>query len=196
VTLSVGSHTILARITDSGGLTTTAMISVTITGTSTTLFSDNFEGTTSWSPTGLWHMANNSTCASPGYSSATHAMYFGIDSSCTYSNGTRVSGQITSPIITGVVSTSSLRFKYYRRVESASGSYDVASVQVVTGTTATTIWSRSSANASNTLWNDSGAISLSAYAGQSIQVRFKFDSMDSAYNSYTGFIVDDVVVTQ
>jgi bacterial leucyl aminopeptidase len=196
VTLSLGSHTILARVTDSGGLTSTAMISVTITGVSSTLFSDNFEGTTSWSPTGLWHMVNNSTCASPGYASATHAMYFGIDSSCTYSNGTRASGQITSPIITGVVSTSSLRFQYYRRVESATGSYDVASVQIVTGTTATTIWSRSSANASNTLWNDSGAISLSAYAGQSIQVRFKFDSMDSAYNSYTGFIVDDVVVTR
>ena len=69
-------------------------------------------------------------------------------------------------------------------------------VQVVVGTTATTVWSRSSANASNTLWNDSGAISLSAYAGQTIQIRFKFDSMDSAYNTYTGWLVDDVVVTR
>jgi hypothetical protein len=123
-------------------------------------------------------------------------MYFGIDASCTYSNGTRVSGTITSPVIAGVASTSSLQFKYYRRVESASGSYDVASVQVVTSAGATTVWSRSSASASSTVWNDSGAISLSAYAGQSIQVRFKFDSMDSAYNSYTGFIVDDVKVVK
>jgi len=69
-------------------------------------------------------------------------------------------------------------------------------VQVVVRTTATTVWSRSSANASNTLWNDSGAISLSAYAGQTIQIRFKFDSMDSAYNTYTGWLVDDVVVTR
>jgi leucyl aminopeptidase len=195
--LAVGAHTITAKVTDSGGLSATATISVTITGTATELFRDNFEGTSSWSPTGLWHLATNSTCASPGYASATHAMYFGIDSTCTYSNGTRVSGTITSPAITGVASTSSLSFKYYRKVESASGSYDVASVQIVNSAgTATTVWSRSSANASNTLWNDSGAISLSAYAGQSIQVRFKFDSIDSSYNSYTGWLVDNVVVTK
>src|SRR5262249_34359757 len=131
VTLSIGTHTIQAQVTDSGGLTSSATISVTITGISSTLLTDNFQGTTSWSPTGLWHPATTSACASPGYSSATHAMYFGIDSSCTYSNGTRASGQITSPIITGVVSTSSLRFQYYRRVESATGSYDVASVQIL-----------------------------------------------------------------
>jgi hypothetical protein len=123
-------------------------------------------------------------------------MYFGIDSSCTYGNGTRVTGTITSPAISGVASTSSLAFKFYRRVESASGSYDVASVEVVVGTTATTVWSRSSANASNTVWNDSGAISLSAYAGQTIQLRFRFDSRDSSYNNFTGWIVDDIVVTR
>jgi hypothetical protein len=194
--LSVGAHVITAAVTDAGGLSSQTTINLTITGTTTELFRDTFESTSSWSPTGLWHLANNSTCASPGYSSATHAMYFGQDSSCTYATGARVSGTITSPLITGVASTSSLRFKYYRRVESASGSYDVASVQIVTGTTATTVWSKSSSTASNTLWNDSGAISLSAYAGQSIQVRFKFDSIDSAYNSFTGFLVDDVVVTR
>jgi hypothetical protein len=99
-------------------------------------------------------------------------------------------------MITGVVSTSSLRFKFYRRVESAAGSYDVASVRVVTGTGTTTVWSRSSSTASNTLWNDSGAISLSAFAGQSLQLEFKFDSIDSSYNNFTGWLVDDVVVTK
>ena len=196
MTLSAGSHTIQAAVTDAGGLTTTAQISITVTGTATELFRDTFEGTTSWSPTGLWHNANNSTCASPGYASATHAMYFGIDSTCTFSNGTRVTGTITSPIITGAVSTTSLRFKYYRKVESASGSYDVTSVEVVSGTTSTTVWTRSSANASNSVWNDSGAISLSAFAGKSIQLRFRFDSKDSSYNAYTGWLVDDVIVTR
>jgi hypothetical protein len=94
------------------------------------------------------------------------------------------------------VASSALKFKYYRRVESATGSYDVASVRIVTGTTTTTVWTRSSANASNTVWNDSGTISLSQFAGQSIQVRFFFDSIDTSYNTYTGWLVDDVVVTQ
>jgi hypothetical protein len=157
---------------------------------------ENFEGTTSWSPTGLWHKVTNSTCASPGYSSPVGAMYFGIDAQCNYSNGTRAQGTITSPMITGVVSTSSLRFKYFRQVESATGSYDVASVEVVSGTTTTTVWTRSSANASNTVWNDSGALSLSSFAGKSIQLRFRFDSVDSSFNTFKGWLVDDVVVTR
>jgi leucyl aminopeptidase len=96
VTLSVGTHTITARITDSGGLTASATITVSITGPVVELFRDNFEGTSSWSPTGLWHLVNNSTCATPGYSSATRAMYFGQDSTCNYSTSTRASGQITA----------------------------------------------------------------------------------------------------
>lgn len=197
VTLTAGAHTLTARVTDSGGLTATASVSITVTSTQPAeLLRETFEGASSWSPTGLWHLVTNSACASPGYSSPTRAMYFGIDSSCTYGNGTRVTGTITSPAISGVASTSSLAFKFYRRVESASGSYDVASVEVVVGTTATTVWSRSSANASNTVWNDSGAISLSAYAGQTIQLRFRFDSRDSSYNNFTGWIVDDIVVTR
>jgi hypothetical protein len=123
-------------------------------------------------------------------------MYYGRDATCTFATGARTSGSITSPMITGLMSTSSLRFQYYRRVESASGSYDVARVQVVRGSTVTTIWTRSSANLSNTIWNDSGAISLGAYAGQSIQLRFFFDSIDSSYNNFTGWLIDDVVVTR
>jgi bacterial leucyl aminopeptidase len=99
VTLSLGTHTIQAAITDAGGLTATASISVTITGTAIEMFRETFEGTTSWAPTGLWHSANNSACASPGFASATHAMYFGIDSKCNYQNGAPVTGTITSPII-------------------------------------------------------------------------------------------------
>jgi leucyl aminopeptidase len=196
VTLSVGAHTIQAVVTDAGGLTTTASIAITVTGSVTELLRETFEGTTSWSPTGLWHSANNSTCATPGSSSPTHAMYFGIDAKCNYSNGTTVTGTITSPIIAGVVSTSSLRFQYFRQVESSSGSWDVASVEIVSGTTVSTVWSRSSANPSTTVWTDSGAVSLAAFAGTSIQVRFRFNSKDSSSNAFKGWLVDDVVVTR
>ena len=196
VTLSVGTHTITARILDSSGLSATATTTVTITSTATDLFRENFEGATSWSPTGLWHQTRKSSCASPGYASAMHAMYFGSDSTCNFSTGSPVAGTITSPVITGVTATSALAFKYYRKVESSTGSYDVASVEILSGTTTATVWTRSSAHASNTIWNDSGAISLAAFAGRTIQVRFKFDSIDSANNAFTGWLVDDVVVTK
>ncbi|MEO7732100.1 MAG: M20/M25/M40 family metallo-hydrolase [Kofleriaceae bacterium] len=196
VTLSVGTHTIQAVVADAGGLSVTASISVTVTGTVTELFRETFEGTTSWSPTGLWHSVNNSACASPGFASATHAMYFGIDAKCNYSNGTAVTGTITSPVITGAVATSSLKFQYFRQVESSSGSWDVASVEIVSGTTTTTVWTRSSANPSVLAWTDSGAISLAAFAGKSIQVRFRFNSKDSSSNAFKGWLIDDVVVTR
>lgn len=84
----------------------------------------------------------------------------------------------------------------YRKVESATGSYDVSSVAVVSGSTVTTVWSQSSANASQGAWADSGSISLAAYAGKTIQLRFSFDSKDSYANAYTGWLVDDVIVAR
>jgi leucyl aminopeptidase len=195
-TLSVGTHTITARIVDSSGLSATATTTVTITSTATDLFRESFESATSWSPTGLWHQTTKSACASPGYASAMRSMYFGSDSTCNYATSAPVTGTITSPVITGVAATSALSFKYYRKVESDTGSYDVASVEILSGTTTATVWSRSSANPSNTIWNDSGAISLAAFAGRTIQVRFKFDSVDYANNAFTGWLVDDVVVTK
>lgn len=46
---------------------------------------DDFEtGAPGWSATGLWHLANDSQCASPapGYGSPVHAFYFGQDATC------------------------------------------------------------------------------------------------------------------
>jgi hypothetical protein len=94
-----------------------------------------------------------------------------------------------------VVATSLLKFKYFRGVESSSGAFDVTSVEIVSGTT-TTVWTLSSANPSTLAWTDSGAISLAAFAGKSIQVRFRFDSKDSSSNAFKGWMVDDVVVTR
>ena len=122
-------------------------------------------------------------------------MYFGKDATCNYDTGARASGSTTSPSISGITSTSTLRFSHFRKVEKASGSYDVVSVEIlVTGTTPTTVWSQSSTTTSQAAWVDSGAISLSAYAGKTIQVRFSFDSKDSYANNFTGWLVDDVVV--
>lgn len=196
VTLSAGSHTLTAFVRDSKQATATSTVTVDVTAGSTPLFSDNFEGASAWTATGLWHTTTSSTCASPGYSSAVKALYYGKDAGCTYDTGARTSGSVTSPAISGVTSSSALRFKHFRKVEQASGGYDVTSVAVVVGTTVTTVWSQSSTNASQAAWVDSGAISLAAYAGKSIQLRFSFDSKDSYANAFTGWLVDDVTVTR
>ena len=196
VTLSAGSHTITATVKDSKNATTQKSVTVDVAQAGGALFSDDFEGSTAWTKSGLWHSATSSSCAPPGYASATHAMYYGADASCTYATGARTTGSMTSPAITGVTASSTLRFKHFRKVEQASGAYDIASVEVLIGTTPTTVFSQSSTTASQAAWIDSGAISLSQFAGQSIRLRFTFDSKDSAENSFTGWLVDDVVVSQ
>jgi hypothetical protein len=165
-------------------------------GTTPAGLDDDFEGDNSdWTATGLWHEVNNSACASPGYSSPVQAFYYGQDAGCTYDTGAATSGTLTSPSITGITATSTLTFDYYRVVESFSGDYDRTQVNIVAGGNSTTVFSLNSSNASTAAWVSSGTIDLSAFAGQTIQVQFVFDSVDSVSNAFTGWLIDDVVVT-
>jgi hypothetical protein len=159
---------------------------------------DDLEGDTSgWSTSGLWHLVDSSTCASPGYSSPTHAFYYGQDGTCDYATGSQTSGDLISPVMSGIVATSTLSFDYFRQVESYSGAYDKTEVAVATAGSGswTTVWSRDSSDASENAWTASGAIDLSAWDGQSIEVRFRFDSLDGSYNTFVGWLIDDLVVT-
>ncbi|MCB1055201.1 MAG: M36 family metallopeptidase [Acidobacteria bacterium] len=173
-------------------------VTVTVDNGSAAGLDDDFEGGAgAWTSSGLWHLTSNSSCASPGYSSPVNAFYFGQDSTCDYSTGGTVTGDLVSPTIIGITSASTLSFDYYRVVESFSGSYDQTEVAVSGngGATWTTVWSMDSSNASTAAWTSSGSISLASFAGQSIQLRFRFNSVDSVSNTFTGWFVDDVVVT-
>jgi extracellular elastinolytic metalloproteinase len=164
------------------------------------ILTDNFEtGAPGWTATGLWHLASNSTCAGagvPGYSSPTSAFYYGKDATCNYSTGATNSGTLTSPPVPGITSISTLSFNHFRRVESFSGSYDKTTVDVIRSNgTVTNVFSRDSRNASSTAWASTGDISLSAFAGDTIRVRFTFNTVDSVSNAYTGWLIDDVRIT-
>ncbi|MCP4548431.1 MAG: hypothetical protein GY835_18395 [bacterium] len=158
---------------------------------------EDFEGDTSgWTSSGLWHLITDSSCASPGYSSAAHAFYYGQDSSCAY-DASRNSGDLISPSISGLTSSSTLAFAYFRQVESYDDSYDKAEVAVELAGSGnwTTIWSKDSTDVSENAWTTSEAIDLSAWAGSDIRIRFRFDTVDGSFNTYTGWLIDDVVVT-
>jgi|GEM_PF-657146 len=199
-TLSVGEHTITASVTDSGGKSTSsAPITVTVNSITPVAcdFTEDFEGDISaWSATGLWHLADNSACASPGYSSATKAFAYTRDASCNYNSGSTNTGTLTSPVISGISATSTLSFDYFRKVESYSGgSYDKTQVEIITEAGTTIVWSRDSKNASTTAWTSNETIDLSSYAGQSIQVNFRFNSVDNVANNFVGWFIDDFKVT-
>ncbi len=97
-----------------------------------------------------------------------------------------------------MTAASQLQFDFLRRVEEeVSDTYDQTEVAVsIAGSdTWTTVWSRDSTDPSQNAWTASGAISLAAWAGETIQVRFRFDSVDEQANDFLGWMVDDVRVT-
>jgi len=168
-------------------------------GGQTDLFFDDMEGGGgSWTATGLWHRAQNGSCASPSYASAVSSWYFGQDSTCSFKSSGTVKGTLTSPGITGVSASSKLSFEYWREVEStSSGAYDKTVVEVSGdgGATWNKLWSRDSSDASAKVWGSSGDLSLAELAGKSIVVRFSFDSVDSYANDHVGWFIDDIRVT-
>jgi bacterial leucyl aminopeptidase len=196
VALSPGAHAITAIVADSDNAISTTTVSITVTGIPSGDYTENFEGALAWTATGAWHLANNSACLSPSSQSPTHAMYFGSESTCTYAGTGRVQGAITSPVIDSIKGASTLSFKYVRKVEAATGTYDITTVEVLTSTATTVVWTRSSLNASSTGWENSGPISLAQFAGSAITIRFRFDSVDGTRNNFLGWFVDDVIVTR
>ena len=166
---------------------------------STGTWSEDFEsGSTGWSGTGLWHSVTSSSCVTPPAASGTTAWYYGQDSSCDYDTGSQTTGVLTSPTISNVTSTSELSFSYWRVVESYSGAYDITKVEVSydSGSTWTQVWYLDSSNASSAGWNSSGAIALSPPSSpSSLLVRFTFDSVDALNNTYTGWLIDDIQIT-
>ena len=161
---------------------------------------DNGEGTPRFTATGLWHLANNSTCASPGYQSPTHAYYYGRDSNCNYNNGSTNSGTLISTAIQGITSSSSLSFWSYLRTEQQGDGYDNALVQIsINGGSSWVIVDQDVSNGGGI--PDGGGswslrtYSLSSYAGQNILVRFSFNTKDNSYNNFTGWLIDDITVT-
>jgi tetratricopeptide (TPR) repeat protein len=199
-TLTAGTHTVTASVTDSGGLTGSQSITVTVTASCTgDGFDEDFEVSAgAWFTSGLWHLARSSSCASPGYASPDSAMYYGQDTDCDYATGSRTSGDLISPEISGITSESTLSFSYLREVENEPA-FEVdkttVAAQIVGTTTWTNLWSRSSTDPSQASWTTSGAISLAAFAGETIRFRFRFDSDDDFANRFTGWLIDDVAVT-
>jgi hypothetical protein len=59
----------------------------------------------------------------------------------------------------------------------------------------TTVWYEDSKVPSENAWTNSGNLSLTAFDGQNIQLRFWFDTWDGSDNFYQGWAIDDVQVT-
>ncbi len=147
---------------------------------------------------GLWHLSTGRGTQA-GHSPVT-SFYFGQGEGPggggNYNVG-NTAGSITSaPIALPSTAGLALNFNYVLQTE-GNGSFDVASVQVSNngGATFTTILSSTSAAQLplRSTWGAATA-SLAAFAGQTVLIRFNFDTIDSVANAFEGWYVDDVSI--
>ena len=166
------------------------------------VLSEDFEGGYgNWSMTGLWNPeAETDACGSrvagqdgTPFPSSSHAAYYGQDGTCTYNTGAANSGTLTQvgPVpLTG--DAARLTFWSYEETECGSGNctYDGRYVDVSTdgGVTWPTVWGSTGPEGS---WY-TATVDLSAYLGQTVLIRFRFDSVDGVLNDFFGWMVDDV----
>ncbi|HKY05550.1 MAG TPA: HYR domain-containing protein [Blastocatellia bacterium] len=171
----------------------------------------------------LWHPSTECGAELPTHSTPT-TFYYGIEcnngleesaikgpsiaaveecgSTCDYETGARNASNLVSPVV-NVTSPASLTFNYLLFVE-ATVNVDRPAVDVSTdgGSTWTTVLDKGDGTMANpsdfindNTWH-SATVDLSPFVGMatSVRVRFTFDTVDSLFNSTTGWHVDDVKI--
>lgn len=143
--------------------------------------------------------------------------FMGASGNCASNNGGQggvvVSGTLTSPLFFLPAGTAILQFRSWWEVESTDPqqfAFDRMVVEILDASgnvlgqqtlnpevdaNGPANWSYSSGGYHRTpVWNIY-SYNLESTAGQSMRVRFSFNSNDHLYNGYRGWLIDDVVVT-
>jgi murein DD-endopeptidase MepM/ murein hydrolase activator NlpD len=152
-------------------------------------FSDNVEGgANGWTVTGQWNRLNDAGSAHGG----SYSWYFGDASDRTYKEGAP-SGDLTSRPITIPAQGYALRFWYWAQTEGPGGFWDQRTVQISTNNGPFKNLRRLRDDPADT-WLKA-EIDLSAYAGDTVRLRFRFDRLDGAFNGYEGWYIDDLSIS-
>lgn len=135
---------------------------------------------------GLWHISDYKA------SSGSHAWYYGLETTKTYDTGNHNWGHITTvhPIDLSQLSNAKLRFRHTLTTENFA-TYDTATVQISEDNiNFTTVYETL---LSSMAWEEV-TIDLEPFLGQSIYVRFSFDTTDEMFNNYEGWLIDDIAI--
>ncbi|WP_199511448.1 M28 family peptidase [Nucisporomicrobium flavum] len=179
--------------------------------TGQTVYSDGFETATGWTPNaagtdtatlGAWERGD------PAATSSGVATQLGTAAGGTYdlvtgatagasAGANDVDGGTTtvrSPAITLPTGTLSLSFSWYLAHLNNASSADYFRVQVISGSTATTVFSQAGAASNRAAAWQTATVNLSPYAGQSI--RLQVEAADAGTASLVEAAVDNVVITK
>jgi hypothetical protein len=178
----------------------------------TTVFEDNFTNSLGWTTnpngtdtatTGAWQRGDPQPTNSNGVKqldafSAVNDLATGLSAGAS-AGDFDIDGGVTSiqsPAITmPSTGTLTLSFQYYLAHGSNSSSADFFRAFVVVGATPTQVFqSLGAASNRNGVWTAVSNVSLNAYAGQTIRIRF--DAADASTASLVEAGVDDVKITQ
>jgi hypothetical protein len=157
----------------------------------------------------LWHRTNGCRTADPAHPPG-FAWYFGNTTgpaACTYAAGAnRAAGGLRSPQINLGGATPPVRLHFWYLLETESNpAYDIARVQVsADGATFVDLATNGAALAAEARLCDAlenGAwrraeIDLSSHVGETIQLRFLFDSVDEGINHFGGWYIDQIRIVE
>jgi len=147
--------------------------------------------------TGLWHVSTGRG-ANAGHSPST-SLYYGKGETSAgggnYDTGAANSGNVTtSSIVLAAGKSYQLDFNYFLQTEN-SASWDQSQVLISTNGGSSFTQLASYNGVAEGGWKAATPISLSSYAGQTIQLRWLFNTVDGVSNTYEGWYVDDIKVT-
>lgn len=142
---------------------------------------------------GLWHLTNRRG-TEPGHSGPT-SFYYGQEATGNYNTGARNAGSLTTDDFHVPSLDPQLTFNYILRTQN-SLAVDRASVEVSTDNFATSrlVLFGGVGMPLTSSWRNAQA-DLSAFAGQTVKVRFTFDTVNGLSNAFEGWYLDDIEVS-
>lgn len=145
-----------------------------------------------------WHITENRS------QSASHAWYYGREGTWDFDTGARTYGYLISPDINLCgFSDAKVSFWSWHETEPFDPAnptfvniYDVKFIDISTngGTTWTALFQLTHPENPMGVW-EYIEVPLTSYVGQTIKIRFRFDTGNSLNNTYEGWYVDDILIS-
>lgn len=157
-------------------------------------YTTGFEsGAGNWQLNGLWNLLNYQPAAHGGNITAWYGAPASDFENGSYDTGAPNTGDLTSPPIPIPNSgTPYLRFWSWYVAETGPN-WDQRWVQISTNGGPFTNVYQMTGDPSG-FWMQSPFIDLAPYAGQTIRIRFHFETLDARYNGFRGWLIDDLQV--